>query len=100
MLFRHIYFNTMVLREWRGEAFPDDEGRTDTGSANLENRILYVVTGVIVTGHLPILYNILCGQNTVIFVIVTGHLPILYDSFSLKPPILISYSHQPSSDTV
>ena len=55
MLFRHIYFNTMVLREWRREAFPDDEGRTGTGSVNLENRILCIVVIVIVTGYSPIL---------------------------------------------
>ena len=69
----------MVLREWRREAFPDDEGRTGTGSANLDNRILTIVTGVIVTGHLPILYNGLFIQMIESRVIVTGHLPILYD---------------------
>lgn len=44
MLFRHIRFNIIVVREWRGEAFRDDEVRTGVGSANLENRILYIVT--------------------------------------------------------
>lgn len=40
MLFRHIRFNIIVVRECLKEAFSDDEGRTGMGSVNLENRIM------------------------------------------------------------
>ena len=49
MLFRHIRFHIIVVWECLREAFSYDEGRTDTGSANLENRILTIV--VIATGY-------------------------------------------------
>ena len=69
----------MVLREWRGEAFPDDEGRTGTGSVNLENRILCIVVIVIVTGYSPILCDYRKDQCPEDYVIVTRYSPILCD---------------------
>ena len=70
MLFKHIRFHIIVVWEWRGEAFPDDEVR------------------VIATGHLPILYDNATKHVVTSGVIVTGHLPILYDIFLIEPRML------------